>query len=390
MAKTYTEPARQLSSIGKYDVVIVGGGFAGVSAALSAARDGATVCLIEKCCSLGGLGTLGLVVDYLPLCDGQGTQLIGGIAEELMLGVSELDGSSPPDCWKKNAGTDAEKDKRYMLTYNPAAMELYMEKALLKEGVKIIYDTRFCSVVHQKDILSALIVENKSGRSIIEGRVFVDATGDADICVSVGEQVVESDQNVCAWWFYSNAEGKNILNRRSDNFYKISEGSRTYKVSDYNDVSALVIDSHERIRNYLTENDGMYPLLIPHIPQFRMTRRIVGRETVGEDDNCRWFESAIGMTGDWRKSGPRYCIPFGALCPEKTANLLVAGRCISTTDSGWDIMRVIPPCAVTGEAAGSAAAMIAAENCDTHTLRVDELQKHLSKRGVIINKSFMK
>lgn len=390
MTMLYTEPARQLSSIGKYDVVVAGGGFAGVSAALSAARNGAKVCLIEKSCSLGGLGTLGLVVDYLPLCDGNGTQLVGGIGEEIMLGVSEFDGSAPPECWRKSAGPDTKRDKRYMLTYNPAAMELYMEKALLKEGVQILYDTRFCSVVQDGDILLALIVENKSGRSIIEGQVFVDATGDADVCTSAGEAIIESDRNVCAWWFFSTTDEKSILNRRSDNFYQICDGSKTYKASDYNDVSALLIDSHERIRSYLAQNEGMYPLLIPHIPQFRMTRRVVGREVVGEEDECRWFESSIGMTGDWRKSGPRYCIPFGALCPENTANLLVAGRCISTTDSGWDIMRVIPPCTVTGEAAGSAAAMIAAKGCTTRSLCIDALQKRLIECGVIINKSLMK
>ena len=122
MLRTYTEPARILPCIGSFEVVVAGGGFAGVSAALAAARNGARTCLIEKNCSLGGLGTLGLVVDYLPLCDGRGIQLVGGIAEELMLGVSRYDGSTPPLCWQPGQDTAERQAKRYMLTYEPAAM----------------------------------------------------------------------------------------------------------------------------------------------------------------------------------------------------------------------------------------------------------------------------
>ena len=389
MAKIYSEPEKKLSVIGNFDVVVVGGGFAGVTAALAAARDGAGVCLVEKSCSMGGLGTLGLVVDYLPLCDGRGTQLIGGIGEELMLGVSKYDRTRPPECWQ-NVGSESEKsEKRYMLTYNPAAMELYMEEALLKENVTVVYDTLFCGVLTEENRIGGIIVENKSGRSVIEGKMFVDATGDADVCVAAGEEYVESDRNVCAWWFYTAEDGKNTLHRMSENFYQIREGSRTYKVSDYKDVTALVIDSRNRIRDCLAKDASAQPLLISHIPQFRMTRRIVGRETVGEEDDGRWFETCVGMSGDWRKRGPRFCVPFGAICPKNTVNLLTAGRCISTTDSGWDIMRVIPACAVTGEAAGSAAAMAAKGECDIGRLSVSALQQHLKERGVIIEKSYM-
>ncbi|MBP3683754.1 MAG: FAD-dependent oxidoreductase [Oscillospiraceae bacterium] len=387
MSRIYTEPARTLPCIGSFDVVVAGGGFAGVSAALAAARNGMQVCLVEKNCSLGGLGTLGLVVDYLPLCDGQGTQLVGGIAEELMLGVSRYDGSAPPLCWKPGQIGDRAA-QRYMLTYQPAAMELYLEELLLEAGVTLFYDTRFCDVVRQKNRLEGLIVENKSGRAVVAGSMFIDASGDADVCVVAGEEIFESGQNVCAWWFYSHKEGRNILNRRSENFYTIKKGSRTYKVSDHADVTALSVDSRKKIRQYLLEQQEQ-PLLLSAVPQFRMTRRVVGRETVGQEDDGRWMDSCIGMTGDWRKAGPRFCIPYGSICPVKTKNLLVAGRCISTTESGWDIMRVIPVCAVTGQAAGTAAAMAAKHGSDTRLVCVKDLQTLLKQQGVIMEKEYM-
>lgn len=390
MLRTYTEPARTLPCIGSFDVVVAGGGFAGVSAALAAARNGAQTCLIEKNCSLGGLGTLGLVVDYLPLCDGQGTQLVGGIAEELMLGVSRYDGSAPPQCWQPGQDTAERKTKRYMLTYQPAAMELYLEELLLEAGVTLFYDTRFCDVIRQENRLEGLVVENKSGRAVAAGSMCIDASGDADVCTAAGESIVENDQNVCAWWFYSQKDGRNLLNRRSENFYKIKEGSKTYKVSDHRDVTALSVDSRSKVRQYLKESGyAEQPLLLSAVPQFRMTRRVVGRETVAEADDGRWMDSCIGMTGDWRKAGPRFCIPYGAICPVKTENLLVAGRCISTIQSGWDIMRVIPVCAVTGQAAGTAAVMALAGSCNTALVDVKALQQRLKEQKVILEPSYM-
>lgn len=390
MSECFTEPARTLPCIGKFDVVVAGGGFAGVSAALAAARGGASTCLIEKSCTLGGLGTLGLVVDYLPLCDGRGVQLVGGIGQELMLGVCKYDGSAPPVCWADGAADRQPDDDRYMLTYNPAAMELYLEEVLLEAKVTIFYDSRFCDVLYREDRIQGLIVENKSGRSVVAGKMVIDATGDADVSAAAGEILEESDQNVCAWWFYSLEEGQVQLKRRSENFYQITPGSRTYKGSDHRDVTALSMDTRAKIRQYLAKaKPGTQPLLLPAIPQLRMTRRVIGHETVGAEDDGRWMDSCIGMTGDWRERGPRFCIPFGALCPLKTKNLLTAGRCISTTESGWDIMRVIPVCAVTGQAAGAAAAMAARCCCDTQKIDIPELQHYLISQSVIIEPALM-
>lgn len=401
------EPEHLLRVTGEYDVVVVGGGFAGVAAALAAARNHAKVCLIEKTCAPGGLGTLGLIVDYLPLCDGNGQKMSGGIAEELMLGVSRYDGSAPGN-----------RSSRYDLVYNPAAMILFMEELLLREGVSICYDTLFCDVVKTGNHIDAVIIENKGGRSAVRGRFFIDTTGDADVCFASGETTCDSPQNVCAWWFYSQDGGAPRLLRKTDNFYRITSSMPLYSGTNPEDVSALCIETRRRIRDFLlrsssgrlsddeTESelspDGLSviwkrapvvpqkPALLPMIPQFRMTRRLSTPAELTEDTISRWDDTCIGMIGDWRKNGPRYCIPYRAVCAEQTENLFVAGRCIPAADAAWDITRVIPACAVTGEAAGTAAALLLAQGKNS-ILETDlsALQNTLRTQKAVINQELM-
>ena len=94
-----------------------------------------------------------------------------------------------------------------------------------------------------------------------------------------------------------------------------------------------------------------------------------------------FFEDSIGMVSDWRKRGPIYEVPFSTLYSPTIKNLITAGRCTSVTESMWDIMRVIPCCAVTGQAAGTAAALTS----DFTSLNVAILQDHLKKSGVILH-----
>jgi len=118
-----------------------------------------------------------------------------------------------------------------------------------------------------------------------------------------------------------------------------------------------------------------------------MTRRLIGELEINEDDDGEYFEDCIGMTGSWKKRGPVYYIPYRSLVGVKNSNLISAGRCISSSGPAWDITRVIPVCAVTGEAAGTAAAIASKENeGNLKTIEIKFLQKQLLKQGVIINK----
>lgn len=405
------EAEKKLPHFGSFDTVVVGGGFAGVAAALSAARNGASTCLIEKEFSLGGLGTLGLVVDYLPLCDGCGEKMVGGIGEELLILSGKYGNVNFPACWHDDGDAEARKKQRYELTYSPASMILLMEELLLEAGVTLYYDTRFCALSVQDRMIQAIIVENKSGRGAIYCKNVVDATGDADVCALAGESTAESDQNVCAWWFYTETDGVLKLNRKTDNFYHITPEMPLYSGTKHQDVTALCIETRRRIREYTNavrsgkstgssemSHDGsgvlaataqstdQFPAILPTIPQYRMTRRVLTDYQLDEADDGRWFDDCIGLTGDWRKRGPRYSIPYRSICAVKTSNLLTAGRCISTSDSGWDIMRVIPTCAVTGEAAGAAAALAAKKTGgNTHDIDIRELQQMLKAQNVILD-----
>ena len=142
--------------------------------------------------------------------------------------------------------------------------------------------------------------------------------------------------------------------------------------------------SHAQIFSELmqrrVENPAYTLTTIATIPQLRMTRRIAGEFTLDTAHDHQEFASSIGGIGNWRKRGPAYHIPFECLYSRSVPNLITAGRIISVTDSMWDITRVIPVCAVSGEAAGTAAAMTG----NFKTLDISKLQSTLKEKGVHI------
>jgi len=167
--------------------------------------------------------------------------------------------------------------------------------------------------------------------------------------------------------------------------------ARGYAGDCANDVTRQLIASRNLVRNDLAHSTNpaagsVAPLWLPTIPCFRMTRRLKGRIELDETNERHVFADSVGMTGDWRKAGPVYYIPFRALHAIHTPNLATAGRCISAR-TAWDITRAIPVCAVTGEAAGTAAALAARQGCDRlSALDVGALQRRLCHQHVLIKK----
>lgn len=381
------------------DVLVCGGGIAGISAALAAAREGKKVILLEKQFMLGGLATTGLITIYLPLCDGMGKQVSFGIAEELFkLSISMGAEDRYPENWLDSEDTSkrTEKDKRYEVQYNPSIFAILAEKELLKCGVEILYGSYAVATSVKNDKIDAVIIENKSGRSAIRVYSVVDATGDADIAYFSGAPTEKFGQgNILAAWYYS--LGKNGYDLKMLGVADIPDDQKTEenKVETLvnrrfsglcgEELSEMMILSHNQtlmdIKRHKEKDETFVPTSIASTPQIRMTRRIVGEYTLHDTEMHKYFSDSIGLVSDWRKRGPIYEVPFSTLYSKKIKNLIMAGRCTSVTDSMWDIMRVIPCCAVTGQAAGIAAAI----SDDFVNLDIRTLQHKLLSNNVILH-----
>lgn len=378
------------------DVLVCGGGFAGISAALAAARMGKKVILLERQFILGGLATAGLVTIYLPLCDGRGKQVSFGIAEELFrLSVSMGAEKDYPAYWLDGEGSW--EDQRFQVQFNPNLFAMLTEELLLKAGVEILYGTYGVAVNFKKDnFIDTVLVENKSGRYGIRALAVVDATGDCDIAHFAHAPTETFRQgNVLAAWYYGLEDGNYHLNMLGfcdipDAEKKDKSGpellhNRRFGGLNGEEISQMVQLSHASTLQDIRQKREKHPTLVPTsiatIPQVRMTRRIAGEYTMQSADDHKYMEDSVGMVSDWRKPGPVYEVPFRSLYSKKVKNLICAGRCTAAEENMWDLMRVIPCCAVTGEAAGTAAAMTE----DFASLPIEKLQDALRRNGVVLH-----
>jgi len=396
------EERKELSVVEGYDVTVVGGGIAGVASAVAASRQNQRVLLIEKMFGLGGLATLGNVIHFLPICDGNGSKVIGGICEELLLLADEkindnkdLGLRKSPVEWGREVQSVCIPD-RYANGYNPNVFQIQLEQFIKDAGVDILYDTRFCDVILSEDRLTHIIIENKDGRQAVASKAFIDCSGDADLFYAVGETTTSLDSNVLCGWHYLWTDGVMKIQKFSKLYScELSkEGSQEPFFSGDNarDVTDMVLQSRElffeRIEEMRCDDpDKVIELFeIPSIPCFRATRRFEGDYTLSMDDNHKWFDDTVAMTGDWRRRGPVYSIPLRCLQSNKYENLFVAGRCISSKGGAWDVTRSIPTCGSTGHAVGVAAAMVS----NTGKIDIVDLQNELRKDGQIIDKTLLK
>ncbi|MBQ2614601.1 MAG: FAD-dependent oxidoreductase [Clostridia bacterium] len=393
----FLEETIQTQVIKGYDVAVCGGGFAGISAALAAARHGKKVILFEQQYILGGLGTAGLVTIYLPLCDGFGHQVSFGIAEELFR-LSILHGAEAeyPENWLDNKGGRGEKDPRFEVQYNPHLFAILAEKLLKDTGVTILYGTRVAGIDQADGKIEHIIVENKSGRTAYQIQSVVDATGDCDVAKLADVPTETFKQgNLLAAWYYS--AGKDGYRLHTLGYSDIPDEEKTkenqveklskkrFSGLDAEALSEQVCMSHQSTyHDFLKkrkEDVSLFPVTIATIPQIRMTRKIVGEYELSDREEHQYFEDSIGMVSNWKKRGPIYEVPFRTLYNKKIKNLICAGRCTSVNETLWDVMRVIPCCAVTGQAAGTAAAM----TNDFPNLEVKQLQERLKSDGVVLH-----
>lgn len=377
-----------------FDVLVVGAGVAGVAAALECARGGLHTALVEKTVLVGGLATTGLINLYLPLCDGLGHQVTYGIAEELLHLSIKYGPGDVPDDWRKGNG-------RYQTSFSPASFVLALDEALEDAGVDLWLDTLFCQPVMDGERVVGLEVENKSGRGLLRARCVIDATGDADVAFRAGAACAESDNWLSMWALQASYTKAQKISARPDKTslldcvrlggdawgHGILPDAPKFYGTDGAQVTHFVVESRRLLREHYRANHAaggdtnrhkLFPVTLPAMAQFRATRRIVGQATLTNDQDGVYVPASVGLVPDWRKPGPVWEIPYGVLLPRGVAGLLVAGRCISSEGDAWEVTRVIPPAALTGQVAGVAARLAISGDITPDAVDVRDVQRELA------------
>jgi hypothetical protein len=442
---TVTEPGRSTPVHGEFDVVVVGGGPAGIMAAAAAARTGHSVILLERYGFLGGAGTAGGLSTFCGLhakVHGEHQRVIHGLADELLERLTKLDGLSKPHL-TINDGILAQ-------AFDISSYRIAADELVTGSGARILFHALAVGVVMAgDDTVDAVLIESKSGRAAVRGRVFIDASGDGDVSAWAGvpfekapnllypslmfringvdvqaagdapwrtvERLMDKAERAGTHTFPRKKPivrpQRNPLEWRA-NLTQLSnpDGSAI----DGTDVDELthgelqgrqqVLDAFTFIRDHTPGFGDSY--IVDLAPQIgiRETRRVYGRYRLTEDDvrDCADFPDTIGVNGwpveahvagtvefRWpRGENPRGFnqLPFRMLVPERIRNLYVAGRCASMTHDAQSAARVTGPCFAMGEAAGTAAGLALGAGADCGDVDVADLQRSLERAGAYLGR----
>lgn len=393
--KSYVnEPKRKIPVIDTADVVILGGGPAGVSAAVAAARSGADVLLLEKQYYLGGLWTgccvLPIIDTYGCAKDGSWTKCIYGFAQELVTELTQMNmcimhkGHPTPD---------------------PEATKYVLEKHVAQSGVRLLYNCYAAGAVMSGERIDALILDCKSGRVAVKGKVFVDCSGDGDVMEWAGEDFEKRKTQIGAMWRYGNAENLHrpgVFESAIKNVkFLHMGGEKNQDGLDVYNLTRLQMKYRKMMWEKAMEDkrrpgcEDLFLLDTPSQLGVRVSRVLNAVHNVEFEDSLRYAEypDCIGCSGGdsslTYKHGtlkgsqrPIWQIPYRALTPKKVHNLLVAGRCFGFDEGLTYDAREIGTCLVTGQAAGTAAALAAISRTGVRDVDVLELQHNLLSQGV--------
>ncbi len=414
----------------RWDVIVIGGGPAGCTAAISAAREGAKTLLIESMGQLGGMGTSGLVPAWCPFSDGEKI-IYRGLAEKIF------------EASKKGVPHER-KQKLNWVNINPEYLMRVYDKMVADSGAQVLFFSRVAAVeMSDNDIVDAIIVANKSGLVAFKAKVFIDATGDGDVAVWAGASYKKGDEKgvvqsstLCFAFanvdtYHYNLIGPSLhTSNKNSPIYKLINSGR-YPLIGKNFNSNLIgpdvvqfnaghidnIDStnpwettkamtlgRQVAEQYLEALQEVEPkafgsafvVKTASLLGTRDSRRIEGDYIFTLQDwlERRTFEDEIGRNCYYidvhkpghketrYKKGESHGIPYRCLTPKGIKNLLTAGRCISTDEEAFGSLRVMPPCLVTGEAAGMAAVhAIKQSRNDVHKIDITFLRKRLKEEG---------
>jgi hypothetical protein len=409
--KTYREPARDIPITRQADVLIVGGGPAGLAAAIAAARSGAKTLLIEQFGYLGGTATASLMAcinGFRNQVDPDDTQTVRGIAEEIILRLKDLGGLGKSPYPQKDYPT-LPGQLMYSYAIDTEKFKWVTLELCVQAGVEILFHTWFCAPIVEGDDLRGVIVENKSGRQAMVSKVTVDASGDADVAARAGVPFWQTAGGEAArlndGLMYRVAFGAT----RPPGAYACDFGSHAVvwgpgvgplDGTDAAQLSAGEIEARLKVYEDFAQKQASQPELAgatlletPPLLGVRQTRFVEGEYKLTAEDalSGRRFADVVAISScpiiayyGYRRYLERegYDIPYRCLVPQKIENLLVAGRCISSEQQPYESHRAMAPVMAIGQAAGAAAALTAQQGVPPRRLNVDGLQTALLSQGV--------
>jgi len=412
------------------EVIVCGGGPAGLCAAVAAAQEGADTLLIERYGFLGGMATAGLINPFMPYYT-SGEQIIEGLFQQIIDRLDAAGGwSHRQDEWARDA-------------FDPEIMKLVAQDMVEEAGVRLRLHTMVVDASSENGHVGQVLLASKSGLEGAEATIFIDATGDGDVAARAGvpyeqgrpedglsqpmtlmfrmtgvdEERMPPREEINA--LYDQAKAASDIDNPRENvlwFYTTRCGEihfNTTRVVKRDGTSAADLTAAElEARRQVKQ---MVKFLTDKVPGFanaylsatgtqigvRESRRILGEYVMTAEDvlGARKFADGIvrgcydidihspSGTGTIIKrlpAGESYDIPYHCLCPRGFDNLLVAGRPISATHEAHSSLRVMPIAAAVGEAAGTAAAMCIAQEQSVTAVDVAALRQRLRERGANI------
>ena len=416
-----------------YDMIVVGGGFAGVAAAIEAARKGLQVLLVEKYNCLGGAAMNCLVMPFMPYWTidpetGKQTILTGGIFTEIIMELEKL------------GGTLQSKDR----TFDEELLKLVLNRLCIGSGVELLFNTTVVGVQVENGTLVSIKAWGKSRMLELTADYFVDATGDAELSVLAGcdYHVGRKEDGLCQPMTlcfrvagidmakfkenrkhitprYREFQEKGLIkNPREDVllFKTMHDGilhfntTRIVKLDPTDPVAVTkaeleareqVFEMHNFLKNNIPGFESSYVLTTAMQIGIRESRMIKGEYTLTQEDlkSLARFEDAIavanydidihnpegsGTSHYYFGKGEWYEIPYRCLLPLGTTNLLVAGRCISSTHEAQASYRIMPFCAELGQAAGAAISVAKESRKALRDIDVKQLQQILRSEAFVI------
>jgi hypothetical protein len=440
-AKTYREPARDLKVCVEADVVVVGGGPGGHSAAIAAARNGAHTVLLERYGHLGGMATGGIVIQIPHMSDGSEQQQIAGLCQEWIDRLEPIGGVLVPrreekgstdeklvSRWRRFMGNVNRGRIEYTAWVDPELLKCVLNDMVEEAGVKLYLHSWGARAIAEDNRVKGVVFESKSGRQAVLGKVIIDGTGDGDLLPSSGAESYEAfdsklRSSMLALVFrIGNCDYQKLCDFKETQPDKYAElmkqlaaqaGTRLLPLpSPRNDVlwvnnwipgldctkvedlTKLEVEmrkvmrrGHDFMKKNIPTFENSFILDTASQTGTRGSRRVVGeftltKETVNSGTIYEDTVAVIPRLGPASGGSPFVYFPYRALVPKKVEGFLVAGRSFSSDDAANDSINLIPHCIAMGEAAGTAAALAVKQGTDPRQVGYRTLQERLMDRGV--------